>query len=149
MTFPRARGFALLFGIFMISPFAYNISHAAESNVTQVTNALTGGTPDPGIQEEAKVAGAIIDLQDPGHIEAGKALYKSNCTWYCHGPEGRRGRSPALRERPDLSARKLHILISRGRKRAGKVMPAWEKRLSQEKIWQLVAYIIDLRVIEE
>ena len=140
MTFPCTRGFALLFSAFMISIFAYNISSAAEN---------TPVTPDPAIQAEAKAAGAIIDLQNPSHIEAGKALYKSNCTWYCHGPEGRRGRSSTLRERPDLSARKLHILISRGRKRAGKVMPAWEKRLSQEEIWQLVAYIIDLRVIEE
>ncbi len=93
----------------------------------------------------AKALGSPIDISDPEHVARGSKLYQSNCTWYCHGKEGARGRSPRLRGRPELTVRKLYLTIANGRKRGGKVMPAWKTRLSPEQMWQLVAYIVSLR----
>ena len=101
------------------------------------------------VREEGEKAGAVLDITAAEHIGAGADLYKSNCTWYCHGPEGAKGRSRTLRGRPDLSARDISLVINNGLKRAGKIMPAWKARLTPEQVWQLVAYLVSLRDVED
>lgn len=86
-----------------------------------------------------------IDLDDPAHVAAGRHLFNTTCTGYCHGRDGIQGQAPSLQNRPELDARRLHWVITKGRKRGGAVMPAWKDKLSAEQIWQLIAFILSLR----
>jgi len=100
---------------------------------------------DSDLAKEAEQAGVKIDLADEHNIAAGDTLFNKSCTLYCHGKDGTKNRAPSLRNRDDLTVRDLQYVISKGRKRAGKVMPAWRTRLKDEEIWQLVAYLVSLR----
>jgi mono/diheme cytochrome c family protein len=80
-----------------------------------------------------------FDLGDPAKVEAGSRLFRANCTHYCHNPEGRAARAPALRGR-DLSPEFIYQRIAKG----VAPMPAYETVLSSEQIWTLVAYIESL-----
>jgi mono/diheme cytochrome c family protein len=42
----------------------------------------------------------------------------------------------------------LHATILSGRKRAGKLMPAWSGVLSEQQIWTVIAAIVSLRHVE-
>jgi mono/diheme cytochrome c family protein len=86
-----------------------------------------------------------FDLSDPEQIAAGLQTFNATCTQYCHGKDGRIGRGPELRRRPDLSAEQIHTIIANGRRESSKVMPSWKGSLTDETIWQLTAYIISLR----
>jgi mono/diheme cytochrome c family protein len=90
-----------------------------------------------------KTAG--VDLHDPQAIARGMEILSTTCGGYCHGPGARGFKAPALRNRPDLSPDALHATISFGRKRGGKLMPAWRGTLSEEQIWSVVAAIVSLR----
>jgi mono/diheme cytochrome c family protein len=85
-----------------------------------------------------------FDLKDRAVIETGARLFSQNCTGYCHGKEGRRARAPQLRGRqfaPDY----LFTIISNGSPPMGALpMPAFKSRMSEKKIWKLVAYILSL-----
>ena len=50
-----------------------------------------------------------------------------------------------LRNRPDLTTDALHTTIFFGRRRAGKLMPAWGYTLSEQEIWTVLAAIVSLR----
>lgn len=80
-----------------------------------------------------------FDLGDPAKVEAGSRLFRANCTHYCHNPEGRAARAPALRGR-ELSPEFIYQRIAKG----VAPMPAYETVLSSEQIWTLVAYIESL-----
>ncbi len=109
----------------------------AAANVASAKNDLAG---------ESAEAGAKIDfLTDNQNIEAGDTLFNKRCSGYCHGRKATKGRSPSLRNRHDMTVPELHRIITKGRKRAGKVMPSWGRRLKEDQIWQLVAYIVSLR----
>jgi mono/diheme cytochrome c family protein len=86
-----------------------------------------------------------FDLRDPKQIAAGLQTFNATCTQYCHGKDGRIGRGPELRRRPDLSAEQIHATIANGRRESSKVMPSWKGSLTDETIWQLTAYIVSLR----
>ncbi len=90
-----------------------------------------------------KTAG--VDLRDPAAIAKGMEMINTTCGGYCHGPGGRGFKAPSLRNRTDLSPNALHLVISHGRKRAGKLMPAWKGMLTDEQIWSVIAAIVDLR----
>ncbi|RMF89758.1 MAG: cytochrome c [Nitrospinota bacterium] len=80
-----------------------------------------------------------FNLEDETVIEEGARLFRQNCTFYCHGKEGRQARAPSLRGQqytPDYLFNKIY--------NGARAMPAFKLRLSQEKIWKLVAYILSL-----
>jgi mono/diheme cytochrome c family protein len=95
-------------------------------------------------------------LEEPANRAAGAELFRQKCA-SCHGApaEGRSGRAdffqpPAM----DFTAAKYRTLdpaylywrIETGKnidfyRARGSVMPAWGPHLSEEQIWQLVAYL--------
>ena len=81
-----------------------------------------------------------FDLSDPSKVEAGSRLFRANCTHYCHNPEGRAARAPALRRRSELSPEFVYQRIVKG----AAPMPAYGASLSPEQIWTLVMYIESL-----
>jgi mono/diheme cytochrome c family protein len=81
-----------------------------------------------------------IDLSSPAEIAAGKAIYKTSCSHYCHGPGGSAGLGPALRGHHFDNAY-LYMRISKG----FPPMPAWEQVYQPKQIWQVIAYIQSLR----
>ena len=92
-----------------------------------------GGEAGPGSSEPP------FDLSDATVIEEGLRLFRANCTHYCHNPEGRAARAPALRGR-DLTPDFVFRRIGKGLA----PMPAYETSLSSEQIWKLVAYVESL-----
>ena len=109
--------------------------------------ALAASTADDAdIPATDKTAG--VDLHDPEIVTKGMAMLSSTCGGYCHGTEGRGFKGPSLRNRTDLDVGSLHATITFGRKRAGKLMPAWGGVLSEEQIWTAIAAIVSLRHVE-
>lgn len=101
---------------------------------------------DADIPPPDKTAG--VDLRDPAVIRRGMDLLSSTCGGYCHGTAGRGYKGPPLRNRPDLSTDSLLRIIKFGRKRAGKLMPAWDGTLSEAEMWTVIAAIVSLRHAE-
>ncbi|RMD99550.1 MAG: cytochrome c, partial [Bacteroidetes bacterium] len=91
---------------------------------------------------------------DQEAIEAGKAIYETNCV-ACHGAEGM-GDGPAaesLDPKPamladgammgDLSDGYLFWRVSKGGQMEpfNSAMPAWEAGLTEEQRWQVISYV--------
>jgi mono/diheme cytochrome c family protein len=105
---------------------------------------------DPRDQDlPAREQTAGVDLRDPVVVSKGMEILSSTCGGYCHGTEGRGFKALALRNRADLTTDALRATIYFGRKRAGKLMPAWGGVLSEEKIWAVIAEIVSLRHVDE
>ena len=102
-----------------------------------------GADSDSDIPPLEKSAG--VDLRDPKVIEQGMETLNSTCGGYCHGSAGRGYKGPPLRNRPDLTPDGMLATIKFGRKRAGKLMPAWSGTLSEEEMWTVIAAIVSLR----
>jgi mono/diheme cytochrome c family protein len=113
-----------------------------------------GTTPfgRPPLATLALLAGALLagapagaappfDLADQARVAAGRERFESTCTGYCHGRGGLPARGPRLFDRPELDPDRIFATITGGRKRAGKVMPAFKGQLPDEEIWQLTAYV--------
>jgi len=88
---------------------------------------------------------AGVDLLDPKVIEKGMEMLNSTCGGYCHGTTGRGYKGPSLRNRTDLTPDSMIATIKFGRKRSGKLMPAWNGTLSDEEMWTVIAAIVSLR----
>jgi cytochrome c oxidase cbb3-type subunit 3 len=86
-----------------------------------------------------------FDLADPAVIDEGARLFRQTCTGYCHGKDGGAARAPKLR------AKKLERSYVYGRIVGGSPngMPAFGPVLSQEKIWELVAYVVSISNAED
>ena len=102
-----------------------------------------GADSDNDIPPLEKSAG--VDLRDPKVVEKGMEMLNSTCGGYCHGTAGRGYKGPPLRNRPDLTPDEMLATIKFGRKRAGKLMPAWEGTLSEQERWTVIAAIVSLR----
>jgi len=89
---------------------------------------------------DANKALAPFSLDDPARIEAGHKRFNKTCAGYCHGYDGVGGRAPDFKGRTDLSSDDAFHTIYNGRM-AEDVMPPWGGALSDEQIWELVAYI--------
>jgi len=83
---------------------------------------------------------APFSLDDPARIEAGHTRFNKTCAGYCHGYDGVGGRAPDFKGRTDLTADDAFHTIYNGRT-AEDVMPPWGGALSDEQIWELVAYL--------
>lgn len=104
----------------------------------------THGAAPPAAEAAANASdGAPFDLMDATRIQAGKTRFNSMCAAYCHGFEGGGGKTPAFKGRNDLKPEDVYKTIAEGR-RGADIMPAWGHSFSQEKIWELVAYIMSL-----
>jgi len=89
---------------------------------------------------------------DSAAIEAGKQLYATNCTT-CHGPEamgdGPSAKSLNPQPRPLATEMKalqddyLYWRVAEGGAFSPftSVMPAWKTILSEDEIWQVIAYL--------
>ncbi|WP_332608184.1 c-type cytochrome [Achromobacter sp. ESBL13] len=90
----------------------------------------------------------VPDLDSPDRIRRGDALYRAQCA-QCHGGPGQApepyalGLNPAppplvtsARERP---AAEVFWIIRHGIKMTG--MPAWQYRMTDEQIWDVVGYM--------
>jgi len=88
-----------------------------------------------------------------GDAEAGKAIYERSCVG-CHGPTGQGGRMAAMLTVPPRnlaeqaymgtrSDRQLFDVISKGGAAAGlsDAMTAFGSQLSEQQIWDIVAYV--------
>jgi len=98
---------------------------------------------DNDIPPPEKTAG--VDLRDPHVIEKGMETLNSTCGGYCHGSAGRGYKGPPLRNRTDLTPDSMIATIKYGRKRSGRLMPAWSGTLSEEEMWTVIAAIVSLR----
>lgn len=121
---------------------------AACGTSTTSTNSNTSSTLDP---VPADYAGKTNPLGADA-AAAGETVFKTNCT-ACHGPQGHgdgpAGASldPAPKNLVELSKIAsddyLFWRISTGR--SGTAMVAWQGVLTDEQIWQAVAYIHTLK----
>lgn len=89
-----------------------------------------------------------VDLASPAVIERGMQLLNSACGGYCHGSEGRGLKAPSLRNRTDLTWKSIHATVTYGRKRAGRMMPAWKGTLPDGDIWAAVAAVLSLQHVD-
>jgi len=79
--------------------------------------------------------GMDLDLKDPDRIAAGEMTFQSTCADYCHG------REPALFiNRDDLEPVQAFKTFYEGGNGATP-MPPWGGILTDDEIWELVAYI--------
>lgn len=103
------------------------------------TPALPPAVPPAGSPAALVPPFPLDDLQ---RIENGRRRFGSYCAAYCHGFEGSGGKTPAFRGRQDFTPEMVFRTITEGR--AGSdVMPSWIG-FSEEKRWELVAYIMSL-----
>jgi len=75
-------------------------------------------------------------------VAEGKQVFQTSCAvGYCHGVDGRAGKGPRLRDRT-WSRSYLYKTIEQGIPGSG--MPAWQGRLSEEKIAAVISYIFTI-----
>ena len=88
----------------------------------------------------------------PKAITAGGEVYRANCI-ACHGPRGRGDGDAGLDLVPSpalltgLTDKKTAVdeyllwTVSEGGQAFGTAMPAFKNRLSEDQIWQVIAYL--------
>jgi mono/diheme cytochrome c family protein len=116
------------------------------ASILSVASVFAAADGDQDLPPPEKTAG--VNLHDPGVIQKGMSMLSSTCGGYCHGTEGRGFKAPSLRNRTDLSTDALRATILYGRKRAGKLMPAWNGVLSEQDVWTVIAALVSLRHVE-
>jgi mono/diheme cytochrome c family protein len=123
----------------------YNV--AATEQHTRPVYALFVATMRPAIRFHAR--GIVAPpLDDAARVRSGRSLYARNCV-RCHGAPGVAPESFALGMTPspanltyaarEWPATQLFWTLKRGLKMTG--MPAWEFRLSDGQMWDIVAYL--------
>jgi mono/diheme cytochrome c family protein len=83
-----------------------------------------------------------LDLKDPATIAAGRTLFQQKQCAYCHGADGNGG--IRLAGRDDLDAAGVFQTITEGRSTGVRRMPSWSGILTEDEIWQAVAYVMSL-----
>lgn len=121
---------------FLVSCFATQLHAEAPSAATEPAAAIAA-PPTPGVSKSPQ---PDFDMLDPSRIAAGKTRFDSSCNFFCHGSEGSAGRTQAFKGRSDFVPETLFKVITEGIKPD---MPAFH-RLTEEKRWELVAYIMHL-----
>jgi mono/diheme cytochrome c family protein len=126
--------------------------------VTSLTLAACG-TPESNQKVDTSVPGSVpaefsgkTNPLGPNAAEAGAVVFNNNCV-ACHGSQGHgdgpagAALDPAPKNLPELSTTVgddfLFWRISTGS--PGTSMPAWKGVLTDEEIWQVIAYIHTLK----
>lgn len=91
-------------------------------------------------------AGQPIDLNDQTHIDNGQLRFAQNCN-YCHGANGVGGKHRKLQCR-DFEPDYLFDTITYGLESGSYFMPPWGDAFSDEKRWELVAFLMSLRTLD-
>lgn len=74
-------------------------------------------------------------------VKMGQALFESKCA-SCHGKDGTKGLFGAINlQQTRIGETEMFQTISKGRR----IMPRWEKRLSEAQLKSLVDYVKTLR----
>jgi mono/diheme cytochrome c family protein len=134
----RMTSIAIAFGLFGI---------AAGVPVVADENKEAALTPEAMI-EKIKVLEADTDA-----VENGRQLYGNTCL-FCHGPKGVGARAPNLVEGMFKPGRDGEVPFAYGvlmNGRPGTIMGSYKEILSQEEIWNVMAYLRSegTRVLEE
>jgi mono/diheme cytochrome c family protein len=123
-----------------------NLGPEQQQRVLRFSTFINQGIPEQYLKAENTVGYTI------SAIAAGGPLYMANCS-KCHGDTGLGNGdlaysltpSPALLaymvEQPIAVDQYLLWSISEGGKQFGTAMPAFKNQLSQEQIWQIIAYL--------
>lgn len=130
--------------LLMLASFVLAACGAGSSNQNGDGAAAPGSVP-------AEFSGKTNPF-GPEAAEAGAVLFNNSCA-ACHGPQGHgdgpagTALDPAPKNLPELSAAVgddyLFWRISAGSE--GTSMPAWKGVLTEEQIWQVIAYIHTLK----
>jgi mono/diheme cytochrome c family protein len=85
---------------------------------------------------------AMPNLKDPTIIAAGEGLFHAKHCSTCHGSDGNGGVNLTRRDLsdPDL----VFQAVAEGRERNGLRMPAWRGVLTDQEIWEAVAFVTSL-----
>lgn len=135
---------ALIFGFALLYGGSYNVS-ALEQHTQPVYNILQFA-----MARSTAVRAALVDVPNLDEVNAlaGLALYAEHCQ-QCHGAPGigpeafSLGMMPAPTAIASIarkrSAAEIFWMTANGIKMTG--MPAWRYRMSDQEIWQVVAFI--------
>jgi mono/diheme cytochrome c family protein len=123
-----------------------NLDPEQQQRMLRFSTFVNRGIPDAYLKAENEVGYTVRAIAEGG------PLYQSHCR-SCHGDTGLGNGdlayaltpSPALLaymvQQPIAVDQYLLWCISEGGKQFGTAMPAFKKQLSQEQIWQIVAYL--------
>lgn len=108
---------------------------------------------DAALTPEAMIEKIKVLEVDADAVEKGRALYGNTCL-FCHGPKGVGARAPNLVEGMFKPGRDGEIPFAHGvlmNGRPGTIMGSYKEILSQEEIWNVMAYLRSegTRVLEE
>jgi mono/diheme cytochrome c family protein len=84
-----------------------------------------------------------FDLKDPAIIEAGRVLFNRRCAGRCHGRDGQDGfDGPILVGKAYLD--RVYVWAALVTGRPGTAMPSWNGRLTDDELWQIIAFVAAL-----
>ena len=83
------------------------------------------------------------NLKSPEMVAAGRAFFNLRCAGRCHGVDGQEGfDAPILAGKTYLDPVFTYVTLITGR--PGSAMPSWKGRLSDDELWQVIAFVSSL-----
>ena len=82
------------------------------------------------------------NLKDPKMISAGQELFHAKHCSTCHGSDGNGGVNLTRRDLSDPNL--VFQAVADGREKNGLRMPAWRGVLTDQEIWEAVAFVTSL-----
>jgi len=117
-----------------------SLSHAAIGLAVLFAATLSAPVPagsmDSGSSTVRSERPSASELQDPGNIAAGKALWRKQCR-HCHGRSAYPGKAPKLKPRKYKSDFVFDRISNGFRK-----MPAWKEVFNEQERWAIVSYVM-------